>query len=586
MTGDEMITWKYVALACLSLSFSAYAQAQVYDPLNGNGVVTRSNLSYSTMHSTTTALIDFSAYAVPAGAANPDSNFQGTLTLTNNRVSGNIKATKGMVKSYTDPGHLPDFSYQFVQDGTHLIPVKRGLLLTTHANWNLILEPGRAWKETTDNGYSRAAIPFSLQQKLNNCTHNGVMSFLFKDGGSVSNVSYQIASETCEYFQFNAWGNLSATYTPAAVSGAAALITAYETEVANRMPTKPIAALATDYPSAGVVIPNIGSQQTAAYMTMFGVSYNGVNYVGGCNTRYGTYPYCDVLDLPSYSTAKSMVGAIGLMRAEQKYSGVQKSLSIKSQVPECTGTQWAAPTLINALDMATGNYNLAGFESDEGSTAMLNGFFKKESYADRVAFSCSYLNKKAPGTTWVYHTTDTFLLGRALQNIYRTQENSTSKDFFADMLAAEIYAPLGMSPTTQTSLRTNDAVALPFTGYGLTFHHDDFVKMGNFLYKDAGKIGGVAMLDPVLLNEAMQKTSNLGLTTGTTTSNYYHGFWTYNGKSNLGCSADVWIPYMSGYGGIGVVMLKNNMVYYYVSDKDEYGFITTVKELHKISSAC
>lgn len=581
-----MINWKYLTLACASLSLSASACAQVYDSLNGNGIVSRSKLTYSTMTSTAAALVDYSAYAVPAGAANPDANFQGTLTLTNNSSSGSIKSTKGVVGSYTDPGHLPNFSYQFVQDGTHLIPVNRGLLLTTHANWNLILEPGRVWKESTDNGYSRAAIPFALQQKLNNCTHNGVLSFLFKDGGSVSNVSYQIAGETCSYFQFNAWGNLSATYTPATVSGAAALITAYETEVANRMPTKPIAALATDYPSAGITIANIGSQQTAAYMTMFGVSYNGVNYVGGCNTRYGTYPYCEVLDLPSYSTAKSMVGALGLMRAEQKYSGTQSTLSVASQVPECSGTQWTAPTLLNALDMATGNYNLAGYESDEGSTAMSNGFFKKATYADRVAFSCSYANKKTPGTTWVYHTTDTFLLGRALQNIYRTQENSSTKDFFTDMLVAEIYTPLGMSPTSKTSLRTNDAVLLPYSGYGLTFHHDDFVKMGNFLYKDAGIVSGVPMLDSVLLSEAMQKTAKLGLTTGTSTSNYYHGFWTYNAKASLGCSADRWIPYMSGYGGIGVVMLKNNMVYYYVSDKDEYGFITTVKELHKISSAC
>lgn len=581
-----MINWKYFALACIGLSFSVCTQAQVYDSLSGNGVVSRTKLTYATMTGTSAALVDYSAYAVPAGAANPDSTFQGTLSLTNNSTSGSIKATKGVVGSYTDPGHLPNFSYQFIQHGTHLIPVNRGLLLTTHANWNLILEPGRVWKETTDGAYSRAAIPFALQQKLNNCTHNGVMSFLFKDGGSISNVSYQIASETCSYFQFNAWGNLTASYSPGTVAGATAAITAYEAEVANRMPTKPIASLATDYPSAGVVIANIGSQQTAAYMTMFGVSYNGVNYVGGCNTRYGTYPYCEVLDLPSYSAAKSMVGAIGLMRAEQKYSGTQKTLSIASQVPECTGSQWTAPTLLNALDMATGNYNLAGFESDEGSTAMSNGFFKKSTYADRVAFSCSYLNKKTPGTTWIYHTTDTFLLGRGLQSIYRTQENSTTKDFFTDMLVAEIYTPLGMSPTSKTSLRTNDTVLLPYSGYGLTLHHDDFVKMGNFLYKDAGVIGGVAMLDTVLLNEAMQKTSNLGLTTGTTTSTYYHGFWNYNAKASLGCSADRWIPYMSGYGGIGVVLLKNNMVYYYVSDKDEYGFITTVKELHKISSAC
>lgn len=575
--------------AALSMCIASEAAA-VYAPLSGTGVVTRSNLTYSNLTGTSASLVDYSAFAVPANAANPDHVFQGTLTLTNVNTTGSFTEVGTNLKSsYVNPTHLPAFTYQFIQDGTHIFPVKRGLLATSHADWYYILEPGRVWKETTDNGYSRVAIPFSLQENGANCTHNGVLSFLFKADGSISKVAYQIAGETCQYFQFNMWGLATATYTPQTISGAAASITAYETEVAARMPTKPIAQLATDFPAAGITVANIGSEQTASYMTVFGVAVDGTNYVGGCATRYGTYPYCEVLDLPSYSVSKSVAGAIGLMRLEQKYGGIQSTLKIKNQIAKCSGSQWSDVTLLNALDMATGNYTSSGYEVDEGSTAALNNFFLVDTYNAKATHSCAYTRKVAPGTLWVYHTSDSFLLGTALNTTYKALAGS-SKDYYTDMLVEDLWKPLGMSPTTYTTARTIDTVAYPFTGYGLTFHHDDLVKVGEFLNKNNGAINGTAMLDSILYSEAMQKTANRGLDAGGVNAKYQHGFWAWNAASaETGaaiCASAKWIPYMSGFGGIGVVLLPNNMVYYFVSDNKEYGFKKALIELNKIRTLC
>ena len=575
--------------AALSMCIASEAAA-VYAPLSGTGVVTRSNLTYSNLTGTSASLVDYSAFAVPANAANPDHVFQGTLTLTNvNTIGSFTEVGTNLKSSYVNPTHLPAFTYQFIQDGTHIFPVKRGLLTTTHADWYYILEPGRVWKETTDNGYSRVAIPFSLQENGANCTHNGVLSFLFKADGSISKVAYQIASETCQYFQFNMWGLATATYTPQTISGAAASITAYEAEVTARMPTKPIAQLATDFPAAGITVANIGSEQTASYMTVFGVAVDGTNYVGGCATRYGTYPYCDVLDLPSYSVSKSVAGAIGLMRLEQKYGGIQSTLKIKDQIAKCSGSQWSDVTLLNALDMATGNYTSSGYEVDEGSTAALNNFFLVDTYNAKATHSCAYTRKVTPGTLWVYHTSDSFLLGTALNTTYKALAGS-SKDYYTDMLVEDLWKPLGMSPTTYTTARTIDTVAYPFTGYGLTFHHDDLVKVGEFLNKNNGAINGTAMLDSILYSEAMQKTANRGLDAGGVNAKYQHGFWAWNAASTETgaaiCASAKWIPYMSGFGGIGVVLLPNNMVYYFVSDNKEYGFKKALIELNKIRTLC
>lgn len=68
-----------------------------------------------------------------------------------------------------------------------------------------VLEPGCVWNEPSDGGMSRAALLFALIETNANCTHNGVLTFLFDERGNVSEVTWQIASETCAYLQFDAW---------------------------------------------------------------------------------------------------------------------------------------------------------------------------------------------------------------------------------------------------------------------------------------------------------------------------------------------------------------------------------------------
>jgi len=57
--------------------------------------------------------------------------------------------------------HLPSFSFQFVQNGSYLIPVPQGLVITGSAAWNYIAGPGRVWQEKSDHGYMRASLPFA-----------------------------------------------------------------------------------------------------------------------------------------------------------------------------------------------------------------------------------------------------------------------------------------------------------------------------------------------------------------------------------------------------------------------------------------
>lgn len=51
-------------------------------------------------------------------------------------------------------------------------------------------------------------------------------------------------------------------------------------------------------------------------------------------------------------------------------------------------------------------------------------------------------------------------------------------------------------------------------------------------------------------------------------------------------ACDFWIPYMSGYGGITILLLPNGAVYYVFSDANEFNWYNAVHEINKLKSFC
>ncbi len=52
------------------------------------------------------------------------------------------------------------------------------------------------------------------------------------------------------------------------------------------------------------------------------------------------------------------------------------------------------------------------------------------------------------------------------------------------------------------------------------------------------------------------------------------------------CHALVRLLYRSVFGGFSVILLPNNMVYYFFSDNAEYTFVNSVIQLNKIGGGC
>ncbi len=62
--------------------------------------------------------------------------------------------------------------------------------------------------------------------------------------------------------------------------------------------------------------------------------------------------------------------------------------------------------------------------------------------------------------------------------------------------------------------------------------------------------------------------------------------WAWNVAGYLGCPAPAWVPFMSGFGGISVVMIPNGIVYYYVSDGGAFRWARAVAESTRLGALC
>jgi hypothetical protein len=552
----------------------------------------RTELDFATlMRGSYPKLVDFTAFVPDESAGAPTNRFEGVLSL---RFAGTLAhhtvhvdptgaSAQDVASALTWPD---DFSYEFVQQGEALIPVRRGAIPSTHRWWELILESGRIWNEKGDHGYTRAAIPFALEEKNANCTHNGVLTFLFRTDGTVSRTAMQIASETCQYLQLDLWGLLETHYWPHPVAGREATLAAHEKEGRARLPTKTLAQLHAEHPDLDVASLALGS---ATARTVYGLVIGGVNYVSACQTRSGAYPFCDEIDLPSYSLAKSAFAAAALMRLELRQPGAAAQ-RISAHVPECRTAAWEGVTFAHALDMATGNYDSAEYEADENA-AKSSGLFVPLDHASKIRFGCgAYPHRAAPGTQWVYRTSDTYVLGTAMSHYLRSLAGHERDDLYSD-LYAQLYAPLGLSVTTSVTRRTYDAVAQPFSGWGLSFRPGDIARLGQFLGAEHGAMAGRTVLDAKMLDQALQRDENSpGLpVTGFPTLRYHYGFWARNLRGKLGCAHDTWVPFMSGYGGISVVLFPNDVVYYNFADDGQiasFDWAPVAPEVRKLGDYC
>ena len=479
---------------------------------------------------------------------------------------------------------LPEFRFEFVQTRGRIIPVEVGPFMSDHPWWEFVLSAGSVWDEPNEQGFSRANIPFALKERNADCVHNGVLTFLFDDSGRISRTALQVVGQTCRYLQFEMSGLVAADYERYRPDKADAAASAFIESQAHRMEQRPLAGLAEDYPGANPDEFGSGEEIDPRDMTVYGFVIDGVHYTGGCDTRVGAYPDCDALMLPSYSTAKSLVAGLALMRAEKLHPGF-RSTPITDVVPEC-GDSWHGVTIEHALDMTTGHYGSAEMHVDEDS-AIVSRFFTAEDHATRIDFACNEFPKRAPpGQHWVYQTWATYLAGTAINNRLRTLHGGDI-DFYDELLVRPIWRALHLSRVIENIRRTRDEAAQPFSGFGLTMTRDDVAKLAQFIGADDGMLNGEEVLDAELFEAIKQRQGeDPGLVAELPEIRYNNGFRTFDVSGRLNCPQPAHVTVLSGFGGINIVLMPNQSAYYYFSDGNVHRYLHAVREAHRIRPLC
>ncbi|MGI9201273.1 MAG: hypothetical protein ACR2QL_09450 [Woeseiaceae bacterium] len=534
-----------------------------------------------------TTPVAYSEFARPDSAAGASNQFRGRLQLATENQENSFELQLDSLGIATanrpDINELPNFDFEFVQDGNYLVPITVGPVVNDHGWWEFVLSTGEAWDEADDQGWSRAAIPFALKELREDCMHNGAMTFLFRDDGSVSSVAFQLVNQTCSYMKFEMSGLLAARYIPGPVAGEKSLLAAERNYRASRIPIRAIDQIGNFYPGAAAASFGSTEEIDPTNMSTYGLLIDGVHYASDCRTPYGAYPYCNEMAVPSYSTAKSVVGGLGLMLLENDYPGAAGEF-IAGLVPEC-GEDWKDVTIEHALDMTTGHFESPDMHGDENA-AILGRFFA-EDHAGKIDVACNTFPRKAePGTHLSYHTWDTYLAGTAMNYFLRSQQGGDA-DFFDDLVVAKLWQPLNLSRMAANTRRSYDEMQQPYTGFGLTLLRDDVVKLARFIGVRDGRIDDEPLLDRNLFDALKQRNpEDRGMVAELETIRYNNGFRSFDVASYLECEEPAWVVVLSGFGGIIVAIMPNDTVYYYFSDGGIHRYLNAVRESHRIRPMC
>jgi len=538
---------------------------------------TRTEASYEYLNTDSDKTFSTKAF-LPDNSQKATNIFEGSLTITGKPIfKQNYGSADDLPIKYEQ---WPDFSYAFVQDGGRLIPVDRGHGFIGTGAWSITAGVGAVWDESDDNGYTRAAFPYTIKENNQNCEANGLATFLFKNDGSISNVQVQNVAETCMFYGFEFYGTLAAEYNNYVIEDKAQVISDRNIEEAARIPAKPLTELAVDYP--GVDLTNYGYAIKAEDLNGYSILVNNISYSDGCNTRYGEHPYCSEKTIGIYSFTKTIHGFLMVTALEKQYPGF-KQLFIKDLVPECLDSRWEGVTIEHALDMATGNYQSSDFMADEASNEIIDHYFIPTSRAERANFACNgWPQQVPPGTYSVYHTTDTELLGYAASAFIKSKLGD-DKEAFSEVLVP-LFTTMGLSHYIRGIQRTSDTQDA-WGGYGLSATLNDIVRVSQYI-RDEGINSG--MLDPTMVNEVLSGEV-AGLASNTNRLNYDNGFWRLHVgsfTSMSACGITTQAPMLSGFGGHTSLILPE-VIITQMTDSGAVGIDKTVTDVfNNISNVC
>ena len=512
-------------------------------------------------------------YFLPIGTTETAESFSGRLAFAETRMQTTQPSSNWEGGDLT---LFPAFSIEFVSHESALIPLTRGLILSGEVGlsfWNIMVGPGRIWKETADEGYSRASFPFTLTTNGVGQARNGVATFVYR-GLEVSNVFIQIAQETSpieDYTHDDFVALVPVSYgavSPLSTARSQEVIADYEAEVAARYPVEDWSRLT----NAGPLRTQFNTGLSGTDISMAALLVDGTLYRQTPMTRMGPYPYPDVMRHGVFSVTKTLCGALSMFYLARKYGHEEVfDAKVTDYVPILADHPgWEGVTFEHCLNMVTGT------DGDDDGPYILD-FIRSRSTQQRLNMVRSIPDAAPlPGETFKYVSTNTFILSYAMNQYVKAKEGPAA-DYW-DMLTEEVLEPMGVQriPLLRSS-EPDGTQGTPVLGWGSYPTADEAAKVARLMLDD-GVYQGQQLIDLTSVRQGVRSDHWPGYV-----DYYKHSVWR-DTVSAGGCLVD--IPMMVGRGGNYVFMMHSGIVGIRFSDAAFYQYNDHALAMEAVRSSC
>lgn len=530
-----------------------------------------------------------SAFAPAPDAASAHMRFLGTLRLTETQMTTQPAEFSLRSVMGRNPKLFPGVAISFFTYRGDLVPFRQDVIRYAsndqgQSYWDIIVQPGRVWSQPDDGGWSRAGFPFALVNSIEGETHNGLATFLYKQG-RVSNLRFQIVQQTAPYYikeHFVAAGLVPATLGSAVTGQLRTLERSYELQRTEAVAIAPWDELAARVGSAKLV--GFDGTMRKSDIVLSGLDYQGTFYLKGCPSAGGPLPWCDRARFGVWSATKVLANETALLRLAQKYGPAVFGMKISDYVPEAVRFKgWRGVRFEDAINMATGIGNgTTKRRPNDTNDGYLDASYSKWYEARSTEAKVAALLRDGgvypwgPGQVTRYRDQDMFLLGVAMDRFLKSKEGPTA-DIWS-MLEREVFAPIGIhqAPTNRT-IEGNGSAGHPLMAYGYYPTISDMVLIAR-LYQNGGKLGDQQILFAPRLQELLPGPNPRGLPTGEQLpegeTTYTNAFWVTSYAASRDCR--LFYPRMIGWGGNIVALLPGGLTGIRLAKSGETGDHTDV----------
>lgn len=517
----------------------------------------------------------------PARDATAAPAFAGVLSIAQSQLQTKPVLVHPVLAG-RDARLFPAISLEFFTIGAVLVPVQRGEMVREAGHtplpsyWCVIPQFGRVWHESADGDWSRAAFPLMLVNDTENHAHQGIATFLYRDG-AVSGLRFQFVQQTAPYLlkqHFVMWGTAQITLASGDEQRVEARRREATAELASRLPAKPWSELLKLTPPG--VLDGFGGPLYPKWMVEAALVRKGTLYYQESPTPYGPYPYPLEMRFGVRSVMKSVAAPLSLLRLAQVYGPYVLTLRIGDYV-KGLDPKYDRVRFIDAANMASGFGGTGTFQThpNDSYDGYLDGdydaWYTAGSNADKIRQMVAALRPYPwePGTVMRYRDQDFYLLGVAIDAFLKSVRGPKADAW--EMLQKEVFAPIGIqhAPTVRTR-EADDKQGFAWFNAGYYPTLDDLAKIA-LLYQNLGAHDGRQILhrqltiDLLAAKEALIKNDDVSMSLSAPAgaapdAERYRMGWHFTPYVGSRSHRQYYLPTMSGSGENEVILYPNELI--------------------------